>query len=294
MDKCLKHHDDFKRVLRRCRLVVLMEGNKWANIGFTSLLSGDGPNSPKDYELFDIVNDKNSSELAGFRLTDDIFFEKRDETIHMLFFGSNWAKGDSRDQNDRQNGSPNAGLSAFFQLDLKLDSELVDRASQAKPKQRKDKAIEKPTEQPENPAQDSFVLKTEQPANPAQDSLIPKTEQPANPAQESLIPKTEPKVDNKSGPVQTGPTEEDIDRAIDHAESRFNVDPVGADDLGDGEGSDPTDEEDLGSEETENSEDFYASEAKANNVYVIDDGNQKLVTGTGNNSKGKADLIIID
>lgn len=60
LGKSLKNYEGFKRVLRRCRLVVLMDGYKFANVGFSSLLADDGAVVPKDYEIFDIVNSKSN------------------------------------------------------------------------------------------------------------------------------------------------------------------------------------------------------------------------------------------
>jgi hypothetical protein len=68
------------------------------------------------------------------RLTDDIFFEQNSESIDMIFYGSNWSNGEGQ-----QNGAPAAGLSAFFKMSLKLDSEVQAREVKAKKDKRKTK-----------------------------------------------------------------------------------------------------------------------------------------------------------
>ena len=82
---------------------------------------------------------------------------------------------------------------------------------------------------------------------------------------------------------------------MEHAENRFEIDEDNVD-HGSHEGS----EEDNGSVETENSEDFYASEANQNNVYVIDNDHQPQIQGGPEKTddqlkpQPKGDFIIID
>ena len=72
-------------------------------------------------------------------MTDDIFFEQNSESIDMIFYGSNWAKGEGG-----QNGAPSAGQSAFFKMSLKLDPEVQAREVKAKKDKRRSKKIVAP------------------------------------------------------------------------------------------------------------------------------------------------------
>jgi hypothetical protein len=86
---------------------------------------------------------------------------------------------------------------------------------------------------------------------------------------------------------------------MEHAENRFEIDADNID-HGSHEGSEAGSEQDIGSVETENSEDFYASEANQNNVYVIDNDHQPEIQGVPEKTEGqlkpkpKGDFIIID